>query len=124
SEAVAIDGERAVIDTGEKLRRQVLDLHALAFEEGRRFTQLAIAADLQAERHERGVLAQAELLAQRERIDRQAVMLGVRAQEDAAMALVLDLLGDREAQIVAVETDHAVHVFSKEPYRAMAHDLE
>src|SRR5204863_10098684 len=103
SEAVAIDGERAVIDTGEKLGRQVLDLHALAFEEGHRFAQLAIAADLQAEGHERGVLAQAELLAQRDRIDRQAVMLGIRAQKDAAMALVFDFLGNREAKIVAVE---------------------
>src|SRR5205085_4248397 len=101
---------RAVINAREKLGWQVLDLHALAFEEGHRFTQLAIAADLQAERHERGVLAQAELLAQRDRIERQAVMLGIRAEEHAAMTFVLDLLRDRETEIVAVEADHHLQV--------------
>ena len=123
-EAVAIDGEGAVVDAGIELRRQIFDLHALAFEEGHRFPQLAIAAHLQAKGHERGVRAQPQLLAQRERIERHAVMLGVGAQEDAVVAAVVDFLGDREAEIVAIEAEHAVHVFHEEPYRPMAHDLE
>src|SRR5437879_9394746 len=91
SVAVGIDRKGAVVDAGEELARQVPDLYPRAFEERDRIAQLAIAADLDAERRERRLRMQLELVAQLQGIERHAVVLGVGAQEHAAVAAIVDL---------------------------------
>src|SRR5262252_8818136 len=52
------------------------------------------------------------------------MVLGIGAQEDAAVPLVLHLLRHRETEVVAVEGEHRVHVRGEEPHRTDARDLE
>src|SRR2546427_9677203 len=73
SVAVGIDRKGAVVDAGEELARQVPDLYPRAFEERDRIAQLAIAADLDAERRERRLRMQLELVAQLQRSEERRV---------------------------------------------------
>src|SRR5947208_14696875 len=86
SVAVGIDRNGAVVDAGEELARQVPDLYPRAFEERDRIAQLAIAVDLDAERGERRLRLQLELVAQVQGIEGQAVLRGVGAPAHAAGA--------------------------------------
>src|SRR5256885_16469503 len=68
---VGVDGEGAVVDAGEQLRRQMLDRDTLALEEGDPVAQLLVIADLHAEREERGMWTKTELAPQSDRIERE-----------------------------------------------------
>src|SRR5205085_117889 len=52
-EAVRVDGKGAVVSAGEELGRQQLHLDIIGFQKLNRIAELTIAAELDAERHER-----------------------------------------------------------------------
>ncbi len=113
-----------VVDSRREGARDLDEFPAAPFQEVDRGAQLAVGGDLNAEAHHGGVRGKPELLAQRDRVERERVMLGVAAQEHAAVSLPRDRLGAREAHDVPVERLHLRHVVAEKPHRAVADDLE
>ena len=122
--AVGVDGERRIVDPGRQLGRQADDLDAVFLEEPDGGPELGIIADLHAEGHAGRVLAQAQLGPERDRIERERVVLGVDAQERAAVPVPADFLGHRHAEPVAVEGERRVEVVREQPHRPDPHRLE
>src|SRR5256885_5492125 len=88
------------------------------------FPYTTLFRSLEAERHARRVLGQAERPAELPGEETNAVMLGTTAQEHAARAAIYDLFALHEAQMLAVERLGPFHVGDEQAHRADPRDLE
>src|SRR6266508_3030804 len=107
-----------VVDPRRERARDFDELAAASFQEIDRGAQLLVGRDLRAEAHHGGMRGEPELLPERNRIERERVVLGAAAEEHAVVALPADRLGAREAHDVAVEGLHLFHVAAEEADRA------
>ena len=97
---------------------------SLLAQEVDRVSELTVVRNLQPEGHAACVAAQAQALPPGLGEEAEGVVLGVAAQEGAAIVLPGDLLGDVEPEHVAVEGRRRIDVIDEELHRADTRDLE
>ena len=122
--AVRVEREGRVVDAGIKLGRQVDQRAALRLQERDRLAQLRVIGQLDAERQAGRMRAEAKNAAQFLRVQREAVVLGAGAQEDAARAAINALLAFRQPEMARVEGLGAIDILDEQPHRADLGDLE
>src|SRR5262249_34942836 len=99
-------------------------LDPVRLQECDRLSELRVRSHLDAERHARRVLGQAERSAELPREETDTVMLAAAAQEHRARAAIHDLLALHESEMLGVERLGPVHVGDEQAHRADPRDLE
>src|SRR6266852_5750569 len=103
--AVGIEEVRRVVDAGVELGGNLDRAHAFGAQERHGRAQLAVVGDLETQRHAGRVRAEPQARAPCDRVERERMVLGIRAQENAALALPRGFFRDDEAEALAVEGD-------------------
>src|SRR5258707_5442997 len=102
--AVPVEREGPVVDPRVKLRRDRVDQgDAPLLQERHRRAQLRVAADFDPEGGAGRILAQPQNTSQFAGVERDRMVLGAAAQEDAAGAAVFALLAAGKAEMLGVE---------------------
>ncbi len=114
-----------IVDARVKLGRyRVRDSHVVRLQKLYGFPQLSVVGELQSKRGAFRMRAETENFPEREREKRQRVMLRVAAQEQAAVPVPDDFLGQREAQGVTVKYFGGFEILHEKIDRPEAHSLE
>src|SRR6185369_7115868 len=109
--AVGSDGMGRVVDAGVEVERDAVDeAQSLLLQKGDRVLQLSVGRDLHADAHQRAGGIEAELPAQRRWDKADGVMLRAAAEKDAAVSVVIDLLGLGQAEKLGIEPLRRVDV--------------